>query len=173
MKWSESHSVKSNSLWPHRLYSPRNSQGQNTGVGRLSLLQGIFPTHRWNPGLPHCRRILYQLSHKGGPRILDWVAYPFPSRSSPPRNWTGVSCTAGRFFTNWAIRGLLKQLLAISSCNLVAKTITSNLVLLKTGLLAIPLLVIYPKKMKTLIWKDMHPNVHSSNIYNSEDVEAT
>ena len=56
------------------------------------------------PGLPHCRQILYQLSHKGSPRILDWVAYPFSSRSSRPRNWTGVSCIADGFFTNWAIR---------------------------------------------------------------------
>ena len=43
------------------------SPGQNTGVGSLSLLQGIFSTQRSNPGLPHCRRILYQLSHKGSP----------------------------------------------------------------------------------------------------------
>ena len=50
---------------------------QNTGVGSLSLLQGIFPTQGSNPGFPHCRRILYQLSHKGSPRILEWVAYPF------------------------------------------------------------------------------------------------
>ena len=35
-------------------YSPWNSPGQNTGVGGLSLLQGIFPTQGWNPGLPHC-----------------------------------------------------------------------------------------------------------------------
>ena len=40
--------------------------GQNTGVGSLPLLQGIFPAQELNPGLPHCRRILYQLSHKGG-----------------------------------------------------------------------------------------------------------
>ena len=58
----------------------------------------------WNPGLPHCRQILYQLSHKGSPRILEWVAYPFFSGSSWPRNWTGICCIAGRFFTNWAIR---------------------------------------------------------------------
>ena len=64
---SESCSVMSNSLWPHGLYSPWNSPGQNTGVGSLSLLQGIFPTQGSNPGLPHCRRILYQLSHKGSP----------------------------------------------------------------------------------------------------------
>ena len=49
---------------------PWNSPGQNTGVGSCSL-QGIFPTHRLNSGLPHWRRILYQLSHKGSPRILD------------------------------------------------------------------------------------------------------
>ena len=75
-----------------------------TGVGSLSLLQGIFPTQGSNPDLTHCRQILYQPSHKGSPRILEWVAYLFSSRSSSPRNWTGVSCTAGRFFTNWAIR---------------------------------------------------------------------
>ena len=62
--YSESCSVVSNSLWPHGL------------VSNLSLLQGS------NPGLPHHRWILYQLSHKGSPRILEWVAYPFSSRSS-------------------------------------------------------------------------------------------
>ena len=69
-----------------------------------SLLQGIFPTQGSNPGLLHCRQILYQVSHKGSPRILEWVPYPFSSRSSQPRNWTGVSCIAGGFFTNWAMR---------------------------------------------------------------------
>ena len=63
---TESRSVVSNSLWPHGLYSPWNSLGQNTGVGSLSLLQRIFPTQ----GL----------------------------------NFTQVSCIAGGFFTNWAIR---------------------------------------------------------------------
>ena len=55
-------------LWSHGLYSPWNSPGQNTGVGSLSLLQGIFPTQGLNLGLLHCRWILYQLSHKGSPR---------------------------------------------------------------------------------------------------------
>ena len=63
----ESHSVVSDSWAPHGLYSPWNSPGQNTRVGSPSLLQGIFPTQGSNPGLPHCRRILYQLSHKGSP----------------------------------------------------------------------------------------------------------
>ena len=101
------HSVMSNSLRPH---SPWNSPSQNTGVGSLSLLQGIFPTQGSNPGIPHCRRILYQLSHKGCPRILQWVVYPFSSGSSWLRNWTRVFCiqadslpTELSFFTNWAI----------------------------------------------------------------------
>ena len=71
---SESLSVTSDSLGPHGLYSPWNPPGQNTGVGILSLLQGIFPTQGLNPGLPHCKQILYQLSHKGKPRTLEWVA---------------------------------------------------------------------------------------------------
>ena len=84
--------------------SPWNSLGQNTGVSSLSLLQGIFPTQGLNPGLPHCRRILYQLSQKGSPRILEGVAYPFSRGSPQPRNWTEVPCNAGGFFCNWAIR---------------------------------------------------------------------
>ena len=101
---SESHLVVSNSLQPHGLYSRWNSPGQNTGVGISSLLQGIFPTQGSNPGLPHCRQILYQLSHKGSPRILEWVPYPFSSTSSWLRNQTWISCIAGRFFTRWTTR---------------------------------------------------------------------
>ena len=61
---SESHSVVSDSLRPHGLYSPQNSPGQNTGVSGLCLLQEIFPTQGLNPGLPHCRQTLYHLSHQ-------------------------------------------------------------------------------------------------------------
>ena len=99
---SKSLSVVSDSLRPHGLYSPWNSPGQNTAV--VSLSQGIFPIQGSNPALLHCRQILNQLSHKGSPRILEWVAYPFSSGSSRPRNQTGGSCIAGRFFTSWAIR---------------------------------------------------------------------
>ena len=104
---SESHSVLSDSLRPHGLYRPWNSLGQDTGVGSLSLLQGIFPIQKSNPGLPYCRRVLYQLSHKGSSRILEWVACPFSSRSSWLRNWPRVSCIAGKFFTNWDYQGAL------------------------------------------------------------------
>ena len=69
----------SNSFWPHGLYSPY-SPGQNTGVGNLSLLQVIFPTQGSNPGLLHCRQILYQLSYQGSPMTnLDNI---FKSRDS-------------------------------------------------------------------------------------------
>ena len=87
--------------WHH---SPWNSPGQNTGVDSLSRLQGIFSTQGLNPGLPHCKRILYHLSHQGSPRILKWVASLFSSGSSPPRNRTRFSCIASGFFTSWATR---------------------------------------------------------------------
>ena len=63
---------------------PWNSPGQNT-------------TQASNPGLSHCKQILYRLSHKGNLRTLAWVAYPFSKGSSRPRNRTGVSRIAGRF----------------------------------------------------------------------------
>ena len=54
-----------------------DSSGKNTGVGCYALLQGIFPTQRSNPGLPHCRRILYSLSHQGSPSFIPTLYLPF------------------------------------------------------------------------------------------------
>ena len=65
-----------------------------------SLLHGIFPTQGLNSGLLHSRQILYQLSHEGSPRILEWVAYPFSMRSSDLGNRTRVSYTADGFCTS-------------------------------------------------------------------------
>ena len=90
-----------------------NSPSQNTEVGSLSLLQGIFSTQGSNLGLPHCRWILYQLSHQGSPRILEWVAWTFSRGSSWPRNWTRVSCITSGFFTSWATR---EAFMSVSSC---------------------------------------------------------
>ena len=81
-----------------------DSPGKNTGVGCHALLQGIFPTQGWNSGLLHCRQILYQLSHQGSPKIVEWVAYPSSRGPSQPRNQTGVFCIAGGFFASWATR---------------------------------------------------------------------
>ena len=63
---------------------------------------GDLPNPRDQTQVPHCRRILYQLSHTGSPRIREWVASPFSSGSSWPRNQTGDSWIAGRFFPSWA-----------------------------------------------------------------------
>ena len=80
--------VDSVTLCGSRDYSPPGSSvhgdspGKNTGVGCHALFQGIFPTQGSNPGLPHCRWILYHLSHKASPRILEWVVMPSSRRSS-------------------------------------------------------------------------------------------
>ena len=76
--------------------------------GSLSLLQGIFPTQGSSPDISHWRWNLHHLSHKGSQRMLEWVAYPFSSRASLPRNWTDVYSFAGRIFPNWAIRKVLR-----------------------------------------------------------------
>ena len=74
----------------------------------------IFPTQRLNPGLLHCRWILYHLSNQESPKILEWIAYPFSRRSFLPRNQTRVCCIAGGFFTSWATR---EALYLSKSCN--------------------------------------------------------
>ena len=81
---------RSPTLQAYSLAAEPQEKPKNTGVGS-----------------PHCRCILYQLNHQGCPRILEWVAHPFSSRSSGPRNQTRVSCIAGRFFNSWVIREAL------------------------------------------------------------------
>ena len=107
-KWSgsESSSVMSDSLQPHGLYSPcMTNPAQNTGVGSLSLLQGIFPTQGSNPGLPALQVDSLPAEPQGKPKntgvgSLSLLQRIFLAQKS---NWC-LSCIAGRFFTNWAIR---------------------------------------------------------------------
>ena len=84
VKWSgsESCSVMSDSLQPHGLYSPWNSPRQNTGVGSLSLLQGIFPTQGSNPGLLHCRWIFTSWATREAQEY--WSGWPVPSPADLP-----------------------------------------------------------------------------------------
>ena len=119
-------------LQPAKFLCPWDSPGKNTGVGCHALLQGIFPIQGSNPGLLcllHCRQfftaepqmksLVAQLcstvcdpmdcSSPGSSvpwilqvRTLEWTAIPFFRGSSQPRDQTGVSCIAGRFFTIWA-----------------------------------------------------------------------
>ena len=81
------------------------------GILQAKILGWVFPPpgDLPNPGIkPRSPALqmdsVYQLSNQGNPRILEWVAYPFCSGSSQPRNRTQVSCIAGRFFTDWAMR---------------------------------------------------------------------
>ena len=90
-------------------------QARILGWVAFPFSRGIFPTQGSNLGLPHCRQILYQLSHKESPRILEWIAYPFSRGSSQPRNQTRVSCIAGGFFTNWATREEISSNLKLRS----------------------------------------------------------
>ena len=93
---SESCSLVSDSLW----------NIQSVEFSRPEYWSGLpFPSPGDvpNPGIEP-KWILYQLSHQGSPRILEWVAYLFSSGYSRPRNWTEVSCITGGFFTSWATR---------------------------------------------------------------------
>ena len=58
-------------------FYPWNSPGKYSGVGSHSLLQGIFPTQSQNPGLLHCRQILYDVSHQGSPLGENGYTYMY------------------------------------------------------------------------------------------------
>ena len=96
-----SHSVASDSLQPLGLYSPWNSPGQNTGVGSLFLLQGIFPTQGSNPGLPHWRQAdTLPAEPQGKPKNTGVDSLFLLQGIISTQESNRVSCIAGRFFTN-------------------------------------------------------------------------
>ena len=107
-----SNSLRPHGLLPTRLLCPWVFSRQEYWSGLpCPPLQGIFPTQGSNPHFPHWEQILYHLRHQGSPRILEWVACPFSSGSSWPRNRTKVSCIAGGFFTSWATKKVPRYLL--------------------------------------------------------------
>ena len=123
-----------------------DSPGKNTGVGCHSLLQRIFPTQGSNSGLPHCRQVLYHLSHQGSVKvnvtqscltlcdpmdcslpdssvhgifqagILEWVAIPFCRGYSRPRDRTQVSWLWADTFTVWATSSVQFSRSVVSDC---------------------------------------------------------
>ena len=106
-----SHSDASDLATPH---SVACQAPLSMGFSRQDCWSGLpFPStgNLPNPGLLHCRRILYHLSHQGSPRILEWVTISFSRGSSLLRDWTQVFYIAGRFFSIWATRGEKKVLL--------------------------------------------------------------
>ena len=103
-----------------------DSPGKNTGVSCHVLLQGIFPIQGLNPGLLHFRWIFYHLSYQGSSWILEWVAYPSSRRSCWSRNWTGISCIAGRFFTIWSTSEAQESLKDLSGAYLKLALVVKN-----------------------------------------------
>ena len=150
-----SDSLRPHGLWPIRLFCPRDFPGKSAGVDCHFLLQGIFPTKGSNPGLLHCRPMLYCLSHQGSPkiriseshsvmsdslkthglyspwilqaRILEWVSFPFSRGSSQPRDWTQVSRIAGRRFTIWATREAQYSAICSNKMKLTIETGNNNI----------------------------------------------
>ena len=102
---NEGHSVMSDSLWSHGLYSPWNFPGQNTEVGNRSLLPGIFPTQGSNPCLLHCRWVLLSAVPPGKPKNTAVGSLSLLQGIFPPRNQTCIAglCITGEFFTSRAI----------------------------------------------------------------------
>ena len=134
---SESCSVVSDSLQHHGLYSLWNFPGQNTGVGSHSLLQGIFPTQESNPGIWHCRWILYHLSQQG--------------------SWRKAECQRTDAFKLWCWRRLFRVPLTSRSNQSILRKINAEYSLeglilkLKASLMA--QLVKNPSAMqKTPVW---------------------
>ena len=96
--------VLSYSVRPFPSTTPPHQAPLSMGILQARILEWVaMPSSTGSsqpgiePSLPHCRWILYHLSHQGSPWILVWAAYPFSRLSSWSRNWSGVSCTAGGF----------------------------------------------------------------------------
>ena len=100
---SASCSAVSDSSRPHGPYSLWNSPGQSTGVGSLSLLQGIFPTQGSNRS-PTLQADSLPAEPQGKPKNTGVGSLSLLLQIFLSRNQTGVSCTAGGFVINWAIR---------------------------------------------------------------------
>ena len=80
---NESHSVMSDCLRPYGLYRSWNSPGQNPGVGSLSLLQGIFPTQGWNPGLPLAGGFFTNWAIRESPKWIHFFTIDEPTLTQP------------------------------------------------------------------------------------------
>ena len=103
--WSFSFSISPSNEYSGSLNSPWNSLGQNAGVGSLSLLQGIFPTQGSNPGLPHCRQILNQLSHKGNPEASFRLYHINYENIYSLHNWILFSFFGQPFYSDLKLLG--------------------------------------------------------------------
>ena len=87
-----------------------------------------------DPGLPHCRWILYQLSHQGSPRILECVAYPFSRGSSPPGNRIGGLLRCRWILYQLSCKTIIQFLLSISSISKNVFTLRDSEIPLKQSM---------------------------------------
>ena len=98
---------------PGRLLCPWRFSQQEYWSGLPCSPPGDLPNPGIKPRSPTMQADSLLLEPPGKSKNTEWVAYPFSRGSSWPRNRTGVSCIAGRFFTSWATRealGLNKKL---------------------------------------------------------------
>ena len=102
--------------WNSMEYSPWSSPGQNTGAGSLSLLQGIFLTQESNPGLPHCRQVLYQLSQREAQNTTEGCLLTHGLISSPAQTYKAdfLFCSwrrwsMGMFIVSFKVMGTLMR----------------------------------------------------------------
>ena len=134
----------SDSLRSHGLYSPWNSPGQITGVGSLSLLQGIFSTQGSNPGLLHCRRILYQLSYQGSIKLFSKVTVPLYI--------LGSSNKSSSFYTYSSTPSAIFFILAIPSSMLRYFSVSINCIFQLTN-------NVDPICFNELLWRNSYSNL--------------
>ena len=86
-----------------------DSPGKNTGVGCHALLQGVFPPQGLNPGLPHCRQIIYQLSHQGNPKKAQYSvsSVQLLSRVQHATPWTAAHQASLSITNSWSLLKLM------------------------------------------------------------------
>ena len=109
---SLSHSAVSDSLQSHRvqptrILCPWNSPGKNTGVGSNCLLQGTFLIQGSNPGLLHCRQILYQLSHQGSPILPQGRVKKLIRLVENDKYWVDQKVLSGLSIANFLANSIL------------------------------------------------------------------
>ena len=117
-----------------------NFSGKNTRVGSISFIQRIFPTHGWNPGLLHCRQILYHLNH-------NWISENF-SKTTLQLDWETMETVTDFIFLDSKITVDGDCSHEIKRCLFLARKAMTNLQnILKSGDIVLPTKVRIVKAM--------------------------
>ena len=100
---------------------------KNTGVSSLSLLQRIFLIQELNPGLPHCSWILYQLSHKGSPKMYKHLQIPLILNQYMTGNWEPCLLSNGKGLFCFLQLLLVFWFIKMVSCQISSEVMTAFL----------------------------------------------